>query len=41
MLKVKNDVGALYCFGKLFSVLFLFIHSEESSGTLVQVSFLP
>lgn len=44
MLKVKNNVGAVFCFDKLFAVFFLSIHSggliyEESSWTLVQVSF--
>lgn len=46
MLKVKNNIGALSCFDKLFAVFSVSIHSggliyEESSGPLVQVSFLP
>lgn len=45
MLKMKNNVGALYCFDKLFSMLFLFIHNEgmiyESPGSLNRISFLP
>lgn len=44
MLKVKNNVGAAFCFDKLFAMFFLSIHSggliyEESSGTLFKFLF--